>query len=156
VRGIAYDIGEEIPTGDTCKSCTCTEKGIVCTKKLCGVPECGLYPSITMEGECCPVCPDCPPSCSSSYCKSNHTAVCTLRGEDHCGNRLTSCRACYYCGTKRKAPKECRRFVKMKPTQSLAGAHSIVKRWGKCVEEAYEKESMSGGTFRCIRYPTKF
>ena len=61
------------------------------------------------------------------------------RGEDHCGNRLTSCRACYYCGTKRKAPKECRRFVKMKPTQSLAGAHSIVKRWGKCVEEAYQK-----------------
>ena len=59
--------------------------------------------------------------------------------EDFCFNRLSSCRACYYGATEKKAPKKCKRFVKRKSARTPAKAEKRVKKWGKCVERVYDE-----------------
>ena len=60
-------------------------------------------------------------------------------GEDFCVNRLSSCRACYYGATERKAPKNCKRFVRRKSARTPAKAEKRVKKWGKCVKGVYDE-----------------
>jgi hypothetical protein len=57
VKGMAYDIGGDIPNDNPCKKCKCTEKGRVCNLIYCDIPDCGPHLPITKEGVCCPVCP---------------------------------------------------------------------------------------------------
>ena len=73
--------------------------------------------------------------CNKTFC----SFFITSPGDDTCGNRLTSCHACYYSATERQAPNKCRRLVRRKPAQNPTKALKILVKWGKCVEGAYNE-----------------